>query len=218
MKVERKVEGKVEVKGKAKSEDEGKGNINKTLGEGISHYVNACGNNWDTLFTLFLMAFRNTPHGTSKFTPFYMLHGREMVLPSLQVLKVKLGPEIRNSEHAPRLKNLKANMKSAYKLAREHARRAHGTSKRCYDRGARDRNFPVRGYVYLYSPAVKRGLSSKFRKPWSGPWLITAQKRSHHSCKPHEGGPQPSNLAKKIDHDEKGATAAPATAKAAGGR
>jgi hypothetical protein len=122
------------------------------------------------------MAFRNSPHGTSKFTPFYMLHGREMVLPSLQDLKAKIGPEIRNSEHAPRLENLKTNMRSAYKLAREHARRVHTTSKRYYDRGARDRNFPVGGYVYLYSPAVKRGLCSKYRKQWSGTWLITAQK------------------------------------------
>jgi hypothetical protein len=61
------------------------------------------------------MAFRNTPHGTSKFTPFYMLHGREMVLPTLQDLKAKLGPEIRNSEQASRLENLNANMRSAYK-------------------------------------------------------------------------------------------------------
>jgi hypothetical protein len=105
-----------------------------------------------------------------------MLHGREMVLPSLQDLKAKLGPETRNSEHAPRLEKLKANMRSAYKLARVHARRAHATGKRYYDRGAREKNFPVGGYVYLYSPAVKRGLFSKFKKPWSGPWLITAQK------------------------------------------
>jgi hypothetical protein len=27
----------------------------------------------------------------------------------------------------------------------------------------------------LYSPGVKRGLSYKFRIPWSGPWLFTAQ-------------------------------------------
>jgi hypothetical protein len=101
------------------------------------------------------MAFRNTPHGASKFTPFYMLHGQEMVLPSLQDLKAKLGPEIRNSVLAPRLENFKANMRSAYKLAREHARRAHASIKRYYDRGARDRNLPFGGYLYLYSPAVK---------------------------------------------------------------
>jgi hypothetical protein len=100
----------------------------KTLCESLLYYVNACGNYWDTLVLLFLMAFRNTPQGTSKFTPFEMMHGREMVLPSLQDRKSKLGPEFRNSDHAPRLENLKANIRSAYKLAREHARRARATS------------------------------------------------------------------------------------------
>ena len=152
--------------------------LHKTLAEGLSHYVNASGNNWDTLVPFFLMAFRNTPHGTSGFSPFYLLRGREMILPSLHNLKAKLSPEIRNSEQAMRLENLKANLRSAYKLAGEHARKSHATNKRYYDRRARDRNFAVGEYVYLYNPAIKAGLSSKFRKPWTGPWLVTAR-RSH---------------------------------------
>ena len=138
--------------------------------------MNANGNNWDTLVPFFLMAFRNTPHGTSKYSPFYMLHGREMVLPSLQHLQAKLSPGIRHSDQAPRLENLKANLRSVYKLARENARKTHETNKRYYDRKARERSFSVGDYVYLYSPAIKVGLSSKFRKPWTGPWLITARK------------------------------------------
>ena len=152
--------------------------FHKTLAEGLSHYVNASGNNWVTQVPLFLMAFRNTPHGTSRFSPFFLLHGREMVLPSLHDLKAKLSPEIRNSEHAPRLENLKVNLRLAYKLAREHARKSHIRNKRYYDRRARDREFAVGDYVYLYNPAIKAGLSSKFRKPWTGPWLVTAR-RSH---------------------------------------
>ena len=125
--------------------------LHRTLAESLSHYVNASGNNWDTLVPFFLMSFRNTPHGTSKFSPYYMLHGREMVIPSLQDLKAKLSPEIRDTEHAPRLENLKANLRSAYKLARENARKSHATNKKYYDRRARDREFSVGEYVYLYS-------------------------------------------------------------------
>jgi len=98
-----------------------------------------------------------------------------MVLPSLQHLKARLSPEIRNSEQAPRLENLKATLKSAYRLAKENARKSHATNKRYYDRKARDRNFAVGEYVYLYSPAIKVGLSAKFRQPWTGPWRITAR-------------------------------------------
>ena len=143
--------------------------FHKTLAEGLSHYVNTSGNNWDRLVPFFLMAFRNTPHGTSRLSPFYMLHGREMVLPSLQDLKAKLSPEIRNSEHTRQLENLKANLRSAYKLAHEYARKSHAANKRYYDRRARDRDFTVGDFVYLYCPAVKVGLSSKFRKSWTGP-------------------------------------------------
>ena len=37
----------------------------RSLCEGLSHYVNACGNNWDTLVPIYLMAYHNTPHGTT---------------------------------------------------------------------------------------------------------------------------------------------------------
>ena len=95
----------------------------------------------------FLMAFSNTPHVTSRLSPFCMLHRREMVVPSLQDLKAKLSLEIRNSEHARRFENLKANLRSAYKLANEHGRKTHSANKRYYDRRARDRDFTVGDFV-----------------------------------------------------------------------
>ena len=148
----------------------------KSLCEGLSHYVNACGNNWDTLVPFYLMAYRNTPHGTTKYSPFYMLHGREMVLPTMQSLRAKLPPEIRETDHAPRLENLKSKLRTAYKLARDHGRKSHAANKRYYDRNAREREFAVGDMVYLYNPAIKVGVSSKFRRPWIGPWRITEKK------------------------------------------
>ena len=35
------------------------------MNQGLSHYVNALGTNWDTLVLFYLMAYRATPHGTS---------------------------------------------------------------------------------------------------------------------------------------------------------
>jgi len=122
------------------------------------------------------MAFRNTPHGTSKFSPFYMLHVREMTLPSIHDLKAKLSPRIGSLEYTPRLENLKANLRPAYNLARENARRSHATNKRYYERRERERTFSVGDFISLNNSAIKAVLSSKFRRPWSGPWLIMAQK------------------------------------------
>jgi hypothetical protein len=79
----------------------------------------------------FIMSYRNTPHGVSKNSPFYILHGREMELPSLQDLRAKLSPEIRNTEHEPRLENLQENLRNAYKLAKQYSRIFNDTHK-CY--------------------------------------------------------------------------------------
>jgi hypothetical protein len=54
---------------------------------------------------------------------------------------------------------------------------SHATNQRYYDRSAREREFAVGDFVYLYNPAIKVGVSAKFRRPWVGPWRIT-EKRS----------------------------------------
>ena len=79
------------------------------------------------------MAYCNTPHGTTKHYPYYMLHGREMSLPTMQSLRAKLSIDIRDSEHGPRLENLKSRLSTAYELATEQGRRSHATNKRYYD-------------------------------------------------------------------------------------
>jgi hypothetical protein len=106
-----------------------------------------------------------------------MLQGREMVLPSMQSLRAKLSPEIRGTDHEPRLENLKSKLRTAYKLAQDHSRKSHTANKRYYDRGSKKREFAVGDFVYLYNPAIKVGVSAKFRSPWVGPWRIT-EKRS----------------------------------------
>ena len=122
------------------------------------------------------MAYRNTPHGTTKHTPYYMLHGREMTLPTMQALRAKLSSDVRDTDHGPRLEKLKSRLRTTYKLAREQGRRSHASNKRYYDKRAKHREFSVGDLVYLYTPAVKKGVSAKFRRPWVGPWRVTERK------------------------------------------
>jgi hypothetical protein len=112
------------------------------------------------------MAYRNTPHGTGKYSPFYLLHGREMVLSSMQYLRAKFPPEIRETDHEPRIKNLKSKLRTAYKLTRNHSRKSHAANKRYYHRSPKEREFAVGDFVYLYNPAIKVGVTAKFRRPW----------------------------------------------------
>ena len=76
-------------------------------------------------------------------------------------------------DHHQRLENLKASLKAAYKYVNKSNKKSHQDNKRLYDRRAKLRKFKVGDIVYLYSPAMKPGLSRKFNKPWSGPHKIT---------------------------------------------
>jgi hypothetical protein len=84
--------------------------LHKTMNQGLSHYVNSAGTDWDTLIPFYMMAYRGTPHGTHGFSPFYLLHGRETILPKSQALKPKLTADARETENANRLEKLKSTL------------------------------------------------------------------------------------------------------------
>jgi len=117
------------------------------------------------------MAYRDAPNTVTKFRPFYFLHGREMPLPNSGNLKARVSRE--NPDHYQRLQNLKASLNAAYKCVTKANKKAHLNNKRLYDRRVKLRKFKVGDLVYLYSPAMKPGLSRKFNKPCSGPHKIT---------------------------------------------
>jgi hypothetical protein len=78
----------------------------RILNHALNHYVNASGTNWDDLLTLCVMVYRATLHRTTGFSPFYWLHGRETILPTIQSVTAKLSPEVRGTNYAGPLENL----------------------------------------------------------------------------------------------------------------
>jgi hypothetical protein len=94
-----------------------------------------------------------------------------METPDSDNLKAQMKSD--NPELGHRLENVGANLKSAYKLGVEMNRNVQQTNKRLYDRNAEERSFKVGDLVYLYSPAIKPGLSRKFHRNWAGPFKVT---------------------------------------------
>jgi len=109
----------------------------KTMNQGLSHYVNASGTNWDTLVPFYVMAYKATLQGTSGYSPYYLLHGRENILLTSQDIRAKLSPDVWESECANRLENLKSTLKTAYKSVRENNYKFHVTKKRYLTEGPR---------------------------------------------------------------------------------
>jgi hypothetical protein len=136
--------------------------------------VNSSGRDWDILILFYMMADSGTPYGTSQFSPFFLLHGREMVLRTSQDLRVKLTSEVRETYYAHRLENLKSTLKSAYKIVRENSRKSHDTNKGYYERKAKERSFQPGEIVYVFKPTRKPGECSKFFFVWQGSYKVTA--------------------------------------------
>ena len=136
----------------------------KSLHAGLSHYINSTNTNWDTLVPFYLMSCHATPHSSTDFSPFYLLHGREMILPNSDNLKAQFPQD--NPRRDKRLENLRSNLKLAYELVAKANKTSHYRNKRYYDRKTKLPNFDMNDLVYLYNPAKKPGLSRKFWKPW----------------------------------------------------
>jgi len=101
------------------------------------------------------MAYRATPNTTTGFSPYYLLHGREMALPNSDNLKAKLPKEKENFDQDRRLENLKSSLRLAYKAVKKANRQSHLNNKRLYDRKLKLRSFQLGDIVYLYNPAQK---------------------------------------------------------------
>ena len=132
----------------------------------LNRYKLGCG------FAIFFTAYRATPHSTTGYSPFYLLHGREMVLPNEGDLKAKISHDIQDVDQVKRLENLKSSLKKAYKEVRLNNQKAHQKNKAYYDKKAKERKFEVNDKVYLFCPARKPGRCHKFRSFWQGPFIV----------------------------------------------
>jgi len=118
------------------------------------------------------MAYRATPHSTTHYSPLYLLHGREMVLPNEGDLKTKISPDIQDVDQVQRFENFKSSLLKAYKEVRLNNRKAYQKIKAHYDKKSKERKFEVHDKVYLFRPARKLGRCHKFRSFWQGPFIV----------------------------------------------
>jgi hypothetical protein len=118
------------------------------------------------------MVYRATPHGSTGFSPYYLLHGREIVLPNTEDVRAKLSPKVRGTDYEGKLENLKSSLNVAYKTVRRNIRKSNATNRQYYDRKAKKRSFEVNDMVYLFNPARKRGQFSKYKFSWADPFRV----------------------------------------------
>jgi len=81
------------------------------------------------------MAYRAMPHSTTKYSPYYLVYGREMRLPIEDDWKPSSGNvNTKEDEHEQHVRELAERLHEANKAAGQHSRMSHDTAKRYYDR------------------------------------------------------------------------------------
>ena len=55
--------------------------MHKLLIDMLSHFVRKDAKNWDEYVPYAVMAYRAMPHSTTRYSPYYLVYGREMRLP-----------------------------------------------------------------------------------------------------------------------------------------
>jgi hypothetical protein len=103
------------------------------------------------------MAYRATPNTIAGYSPFHLLLGREMTLPSSDDLKAKLSKDVKNSDHTRRLDNLKSSLKLVYQSVKKANRKSPLNNKMLCDGMAKLRSSETGELVCLHNPAKKQG-------------------------------------------------------------
>ena len=143
----------------------------------LSILLNSAHSNWDEEIDAVLFTYRASLNRTLNETPFFLIYGRDAVLP--QDLFVPLGKtnlrRIKETElHDYKLKQLRT-LQEAYVRLNRHKKNYRDKYKAHYDKKHKTVNFDVGSLVMLYTPRTQVGLTTKFLPTWEGPFTVVTQ-------------------------------------------
>ena len=134
--------------------------FNRVQNDMLSKMIDRSQRDWDTKIPSILSAYRTAKNETTKFSPFYIMYGRDPVLP----MDTLLAPKYRyqGEEYVP---TMLENLHGAYHQVRHNLERSHEKNKIYYDRKAKPVNLKVGDLVYFRDPS-QATQSSKLTSQW----------------------------------------------------
>lgn len=127
---------------------------------------------WDTYIPSMLMTYRTSVQDSTLFSPFYMLHGRDPVLPMDTLLQPKL--RYQGDDYVP---TMLQRMHEVHLDAKGHMEEARERNKDRLDLKAKQRNFSPGDPVFYYNHTHLPGESSKLKLKWQ-PFFRIVEQRS----------------------------------------
>lgn len=119
---------------------------------------------WDFWLPHITFAINSTKHSTTGFSPFELLYGREVVLPTEAAFI---------AEEYVTLQKFLSHVRSARTLAWDRIRHSQSVAKFYYDQKRQHVEFPIGSQVLHRKYIQKKGLASKLMQYWFGPYIIS---------------------------------------------
>ena len=116
---------------------------------------------WDEYIPSALLAYRVSVSDTNKMSPFFLIYGRDPLLP----MDTLLGPKLRymGDDYVP---TMLSRLHKAFVVVKENMRAAREKNQRYFNQRADKCDYQVGDPVYYLDKATPPGLSTKLTLPW----------------------------------------------------
>lgn len=141
--------------------------FNKTLAEMLSAYTGDEQKDWDEFLPQVTFAYNTTKQATTAETPYYLVHGREAVMPQEAAIIPDEGDQW--------VRMARERLDAARKEASRRIERRQVEEAKRYDSHRRDVHFEEGDTIRLYTPTRKVGRSEKLIPQYHGPYKIVKQ-------------------------------------------
>ena len=133
--------------------------------------------NWCSLLDSCLFTYRVSLNRTLNDNPFYLIYGRDAVLPQDLFLPITNNAKrVTEAENIVEYKNHQLRiLQDAYARLNKLKSQERVNMKNYYDKTHKDKKFNINDLVMVFTPITKIGFSKTLLPKWRGPYRVIAQ-------------------------------------------
>ena len=147
--------------------------FNRTLCEALAKFANENKDDWDLFVSSALFAYRTKRHNTTRHEPFYLLYGREAVLPiefSITTPQAELFETDLQEDLLKRVHMITGRVAEDRLEAQDTKHKAQEKQRHRHDKNLQEVKFKIGDLVLLYKSQL-RG-KKKLQERWTGPYHV----------------------------------------------
>ena len=137
-------------------------------------YVSSKQDDWDESIDFVTFGYNTSRHESTGVTPFFMLYGREAILP----IDVALGNNPNPFNNVPTAADLVRRLTTIREIVRKRMLVVQARQKRRYDSKRTQRQYKVGDVVLVYRPIRQKGRATKLLHRYHGPFRISCRVNS----------------------------------------